>query len=92
MGLEVGGYNERPDWPKLGPSMLIATALVLAIRTAKGPARHNEKLSNSDLDAEIDYSISLVSAVLLKLVARKTTMFPHRREPWYQPDDEDVPK
>ena len=24
MGLEVGGYNSEPDWPKMGPSMLIA--------------------------------------------------------------------
>ena len=25
MGLEVGGYHDRPDWPKMGPSLLIAT-------------------------------------------------------------------
>ena len=37
VGLEVGGYTERPDWPKLGPSLLIATCLILAIRTAKRP-------------------------------------------------------
>jgi hypothetical protein len=38
MGLEVGGYDSEPDWPKMGPSMLIATCLILAIRTAKWPA------------------------------------------------------
>ena len=47
MGLEVGGYNDRPDWPKLGPSLLIASALILAIRTAKWPAAHDERLSNN---------------------------------------------
>ena len=54
MGLEVGGYNERPDLPKLGPSLLIASCLILAIRTAKWTAKHDEKLSNQDLDVEID--------------------------------------
>ncbi len=30
-----GGYHDRPDWPKMGPSLLIATALIVAIRTAR---------------------------------------------------------
>jgi hypothetical protein len=38
MGLEVGGYTDRPDWPKLGQSLLIASCLILAIRTAKWTA------------------------------------------------------
>ena len=92
VGLEVGGHNERPDWPKLGPSVLIATALVLAIRTAKWSARHGSKFSNTELDAEIDYSVKLVSAVLSKLLATREAIFPQRREPWYQPDDADNPK
>ena len=28
MGIEVGGYHNRTDWPKMGPSLLIATALI----------------------------------------------------------------
>jgi len=36
-GLDIGGYEQRPDWPKMGPSLLIAACLVLAIRTAKWP-------------------------------------------------------
>jgi len=92
VGLEVGGHNERPDLPKLGPSLLISTCLILAIRTAKWAANHDEKLSNHDLDKEIDYSIHLAGTVLSKLLARKDAMFPQKREPWYQPDDEDIPK
>ena len=38
MSLDVGGYENRPDWPKLGPSFLIATCLIVAIRTAKWAA------------------------------------------------------
>jgi len=68
VGLEVGGYHDRPDWPKLGPSLLIASCLILAIRTAKWAASHNEKLSNRALDQEIDYSIALANSVLSKQV------------------------
>jgi len=92
VGLEVGGHNERPDLPKLGQSLLISTCLILAIRTAKWAPNHDERLSYHDLDKEIAYSIHLAGTVLSKLLARKDAMFPHKREPWYQPDDEDIPK
>ena len=35
MALDIGGFEQRPDWPKMGPSLLIGTCLTLAIRTAK---------------------------------------------------------
>jgi hypothetical protein len=54
MGLDVGDYTDRPDWPKLGPSLLIATALIVAIRAAKWPAIADASTSGSDLDKEID--------------------------------------
>src|ERR1700753_4072811 len=34
-GLKVAGFSEQPDWPKMGPSLLIAPCLILAIRTAE---------------------------------------------------------
>ena len=39
MGLDVGGFHDRPDWPKMGPSLLITTSLSLAVRTARWPAQ-----------------------------------------------------
>ncbi|AXC10167.1 hypothetical protein ACPOL_0806 [Acidisarcina polymorpha] len=92
VGLEVGGYNERPDWPKLGPSLLVAASMILAIRTAKWAARHDERLSNLDLAVEIDYAVSMAGAVLSKLMAKNDAIFPQRKEPWYQATDEDTPK
>src|SRR6516225_5970690 len=41
VGLEMGGHTEQPDWPKLGPSLLIAAGMILAIRSAKSPATHD---------------------------------------------------
>jgi hypothetical protein len=92
MGLDIGGYEERPDWPKLGPSLLIATSLILAIRTAKRQAVFDSSFSDTDLDAEIEYSIHLASRVLSMLMKHNEAMFPRRKEPWYQPNGQDEPR
>jgi hypothetical protein len=92
VGLEVGGYHDRPDWPKLGPSLLISSCLILAIRTAKWTARYDAKLSNHELQTEIDYAIHLADSVLSSLLSRKEVIFPQKKEPWYQANDEDIPK
>lgn len=90
MRLEVGGYHDRPDWPKMGPSLLIATCLIVAIRTAKWPARADSVLSNQDLNNEIDFAVSLADRVLSRLMTRCEVIFPQRKESWYQADAEDV--
>jgi hypothetical protein len=92
MGLEVGGYNTEPNWPKMGPSMLIATCLILAIRTAKWPVIWHETASNTNLDSEIEYAHRLAARVFSTLMAKHPAMFPSRQKPWYQPDDEDNSK
>ena len=48
MRLEVGGHDARPDWPKLGPSLVIATCLIVAIRTAKRPTVTAEHSSDPE--------------------------------------------
>ena len=92
MGLEVGGHNTVPDWPKMGPSLLIATSLILAIRTAKWPATFDRGTANPELDREIEYAAYLASRVMSSLVSRRESLFPQKREPWYQPRNEDVLK
>jgi hypothetical protein len=92
VGIEVGGHHERIDLPKLGPSLLIASALILAIRTARWTATHDARLSNKDIEKEIDYAISLAQSVLSKLLSKHESLFPRRREPWYQATDEDIPR
>lgn len=92
MGLEVGGHHDRPDWPKLGPSLLIATCLILAVRTAKWPPTGSDMTSNPELDKEIDYAAYQADRVLSRLVSRFASVFPRRKVPWYMADDEDIPK
>jgi hypothetical protein len=89
---EVGGYNVSTDWPKLGPSLLISPCLILAIRTAKWSATFEDTSSNPELDREIECAAFLASRVMASLVFKREGLFPQRREPWYQPRDEDVPK
>ena len=76
----------------MGPSMLIATCLILAIRTAEWPARLHETASNTDLDSEIEYAHRLAIRVFSTLIAKHSVMFPSKQKPWYQPDGEDEPK
>jgi hypothetical protein len=92
MGLEIGGTTDKPDWPKLGPSLLIATCLIVAIRTAKWTALADPRLSGRELEQEIDFAAHLAGRVLARLMRTNDVLFPQRKEPWYKPDGEDQPK
>jgi hypothetical protein len=80
VGLEVGGYNTVPDWPKMGPSLLIATSLILAIRTAKWPATFDKSTANPELDREIEYAAYLASRVMSSLMTRREGILPQTCE------------
>src|ERR1035441_739612 len=89
--MEVIGHNTGPDWPKLGPSMLIATALVVAIRTARGTAKApGAGLSDvaPELDREVDFAVRVADRVLHALLRKHPGLFPQRRDSIYAPDEE----
>jgi hypothetical protein len=92
MGIEVGGYHDRPDWPKMGPSLLIATALIVAIRTAKWAPKCDTSLSGAELDAEIHFAANVASRVMTTLIGKYESIFPTAKKPWYKDTDEDAPK
>jgi hypothetical protein len=92
-GLDIGGYEQRPDWPKMGPPLLIAACLVLAIRTAKWPPRSSGgTISDRELEVEVENAVHLAGRVLSSLVSRHGAMFPSKKEPWFVPNGEDTPK
>ena len=77
----------------MGPSLLIAACLVLAIRTAKWPPRSiGGTTSDRELEVEIENAVHLVGRVLSALVSHHGTIFPHKKEPWFVPNDQDVPE
>jgi hypothetical protein len=92
MGLKVGGTKDHPHWPKMGPSFMIATRLIFAIRTAKWPPNFDSSFSEASLDQEIGYAAHLARRVLMSLMSKNEAIFPSAKKPWYKPDEEDVPK
>jgi hypothetical protein len=55
--MKVAGREQRPDLSRMGVSLLIASAFILAIRTAKWLVILDENLVSSELDQEIDCAI-----------------------------------
>lgn len=72
--------------------MLIATSLIMVIRTAKHPAVFDANFSNTDLHAEVEYSIHPASTVRSAPIKHHEAIFPGRKKPWHEPDAEDDPK
>ena len=90
--MEIGGYNDVPDWPKMGPSLLIATCLIVAIRTAKWSASIDAGNANSEVDKEIEYAANVANRVLSKLESAQPSIFPSRKQAWYRATSEDHPE
>ncbi|HWC18064.1 MAG TPA: hypothetical protein VG498_13675 [Terriglobales bacterium] len=90
--MEIGGYKDVPDWPKMGPSLLIATCLIVAIRTAKWSATIDARNSNSELDKEIAFAANVAQRVLSALMSAHPSLFPSRKQPWYRATSEDHPE
>jgi hypothetical protein len=92
-GFDIGGYEQRPDWPKMGPSLLIASCLILAVRTAKWSAQQaHPTTADRDLDVELEYAVHLAGHTFSALVSRHQSIFPQKQEAWFMPNGEDVPK
>ncbi len=95
--MKVVGTDRRPDWPKLGPSIIIATALIVAIRTAKWAAKASGDAQFSDVDVELDkevnFAVRLSVRVMHELLRRHESLFPQKDIPIYEAgSDEDSPK
>jgi len=71
--------------------MLIATALVVAIRTARWAAKvPGVGLADvdADLDREVDFAVRVADRALHALLKRHPGMFPQKDEPMYAPGDD----
>jgi hypothetical protein len=88
----IGGYRQEVDHQKLGPALLIASSLVLAIRTARWTPTHSDGVSHADWDKEVDHSVRIAKLVLSHLTSRCPELFQTKDVPWYIPIDDEVPK
>ena len=80
---------------EMGPSILIATALIVAIRTAKWAAKAagDPLISDvdSDLDREVSYAAKITMRVMHELMKKHEGLFPGKREPIFDGIyDEDI--
>jgi len=68
--MKVAGQEKRPDWPKLGPSIIIATALIVAIRTVKWSAK-SSNANVSDIDIEMDQEVTFAARIAARLAPER---------------------
>jgi hypothetical protein len=92
VGGQVGGYRREVDSQKLGPALLIASSLILAIRTAKWSPTHSDGLSAVDWDKEVEHGARVAKIVLSHLTVRYPELFQGKDVPWFVATDEEVPK
>jgi hypothetical protein len=89
---QIGGHRREVDYQKLGPSLLIAASLVLAIRTARWSPTHSNGLAHVEWDKEVEHSVRIAKIVLSHLTSRCPELFQTKEVPWYVATDEEVPK
>lgn len=91
--MKVVGNERRPDWPKLGPSIIIATALIVAVRTAKWVAQSSGDAQFSDADVALDKEVSFAARISIRvmheLLRRHESLFPQRIVPIYEGGSEE---
>ena len=79
------GTQWKIDWPKMGPSILIATALIVAIRTAKWAAKSASDPHCSDVDNELEREVSYAARITIRvmheLIKKHEGIFPGKKEP-----------
>jgi len=95
--MKVVGHERKPDWPKLGPSIIIATALIVAIRTAMWATRASGDVAVSDMDTDLDKEVSFAVRISVRvtheLLRKHASLFPQTKEPIFEAgSDEDSPE
>jgi len=91
-GPQIGGHRREVDYQKLGPALLIASSLVLAIRTARSSPTHSDGLAHVEWEKEGEHSVRIAKIVLSHLTARSPELFQIKEVPWYVATDQEVPK
>jgi hypothetical protein len=91
-GRRVGGHRSEVDYQKLGPALIVASSLVLAVRTARWSPTHSDGLAHVEWEKEVEHSVRVAKRVLAHLAAHSPELFQRKDVPWYVATDEDVPE
>jgi len=87
--MKVGGYSKQVDDERLGPTLVIAASVILAIRTARHNPLREPMFENRALEAEIDVALKLAHNLLTTASHRWPRLFKQKDVPWYMPSEED---
>ena len=63
------------DSARLGPALVVAASLILAIRTARWPREQLQAASGPEWQAELDHSIALAHRILAHLDTKSPFLF-----------------
>jgi hypothetical protein len=91
-GPHIGGHRREVDHQTLGPALLIASSLVLAIRTARWSPTHSDGLAHVEWEKEVEHSVRIAKVVLSHLTSRCPELFQTKEVPWYVATDQEAPK
>ncbi len=90
-GPRCGRFYPETQLAQVGPTLVIASSLILAIRTARWPVSEAGTHSTPGLAREVAYAVRLAGMVLGVLVAHHESFFFQCKEPWFVPNDDDTP-
>jgi hypothetical protein len=80
------GYRREVDLSQLGPVLLIASSLILAIRTSRWPRTKSDLAASPELEHEIEQSIMMTHRIFAYLLTKSPFLFPHKDVPIQEPD------
>jgi hypothetical protein len=90
--MKIAGHRKEPDLTKMGPTLIIASSLIFAIRTAKWARIESSMASNREWSAEVEQSVRMAHLILSHLLGKSPFLFPQKDVPWYEPGEEDSPR
>jgi len=90
--MKIGGHESKPDLAKLGTSLLIAAAVIVAVRTARWSTRREDTTSQRDLEDEITHGVFVAGRILGHLLTHKGELFTQQQVAWWLPTEEDEAK
>jgi hypothetical protein len=82
--MEIAGDKKQPDLSNIGPTLIIASSLILAIRTAKWPRLGLGMPPSEEWEAEVEQSVKMAHVILSHLLSGAPFLFPQKDVQWYQ--------
>ncbi len=90
--MEIAGYRREVDLSRMGPTLVIASSLILAIRTARWPRIAVDTGSQPEWEAEVEQAVKMAHRIFAYLLNKSPFLFQHKDVPWYQPGEDESPR